>query len=394
MRKEFAFCVDGPKEINYFAPVIKNLPPDLVDILLMNYGRPLDQEGLEKISSWGYSASFLEHDKIGKYHSVAISSMLLNPDWTEFDFSRTRKPNLIALFHATDLLGCAQKMAANSYILANQRQAEMPEPGKTTPASDPSLFAKLMELPREMTNQFAFSGPYHLGEWDQKRHTPKEALKEELEGVMGIKFPAGKPLVLFMEDEFLHAGQAVPALEALAKNVNLVVKPTRLGAIPGAFLWQDPSYAPNLLRFAADFILCGYHSGTLSTATMLGLRAIPYYTPLIHWDGKRNKFSSHLAYMPGYFPGKHICVDIIKDFNKPLNLMETESILDRITDENYWQEYQKRLPLAQKNIFGDYVIDNAAEKTAKLILQIFNRNSFGKDTAAIGLRAEYITSLI
>lgn len=69
--------------------------------------------------------------------------------------------------------------------------------------------------------------------------------------------------------------------------------------------------------------------------------------------------------------------------------MDTKGILDRITSNEWWNDYNKRLPGAQKSIFGDYSIDDAPEKTAELIMRVFENNTFGKDAVGVQLRPEF-----
>lgn len=255
-------------------------------------------------------------------------------------------------------------------------------------------FAQLMRLPREMRNEFAYSGPYHIGDWAEKRHCSRAHLRSMLEEKLGCALDARKPVVAFLLDEVSHLNQVGVALEQLALHVNLVCK---IGLMPppcGAYVWPEEGFAPNLLRFAAEYILAGYHSGTLASSTMLGLPVIPYYTPLTYEGGRgkrKKRLGGHKVYLPGNFTSDNICIDILDQLNPPVNLMDTSAILDRMDDTSWWTDYTARLPTAQKNIFGDYCIDGAASKTAALLVRAVTHGTFGEDADAVRLRPEYGT---
>lgn len=255
---------------------------------------------------------------------------------------------------------------------------------------NPELFRQALALPREMINEYAYTGLYHLGEWEEKRLAPKAQLRAELEQKLQCSLPDDKPVVAFLQDEFCHPRQVTKALEALAPYVTLVIKGQGIPDIEGTYIWKDGGFAPNLLRFAADYILAGYHSGTLASSTMLGLRVIPYYTSLIYFNGPiLGKLDKYTRYMPGHYKGGHVCVDIIQNINPPLDLLDTNAVLDRISDESWWISYAQGLPDAQKTIFGDYAISGAASKTARLLIRACGHGSFGEDVTTIGLRPEF-----
>ncbi len=397
--KDFAFYLT-PFELSYYEPIIRNLPTDFFDIHIgssqhrqcsfANLSNEIKKE-IKTIADYGYSIFSLNSTLVNRYQKLIMSSGFFSRSQKLFDWNTTKASDITCLFHSVDIPARSNEYVARSYLCAHQRQAETKETNKILQRENPALFMELMNLPQEMINEFAYAGPYHFGEWAIKRHLPKDHLRVELEDKLQVNLPSYKPIVAFLQDEFCHPGQLVQALKQLAQHVTLIIKPLgQLEPIAGTYIWPDESYAPNLLRFAADFILAGYHSGSLASASMLGLKVIPYYTNLIHFGGRNfGRLSKYTAYLPGYFKGEHVCVDILRYLNPPIDLMNTKFVLDRIYDMSWWTGYTQRLSAAQKVIFGDYDIDGAAAKAARLLIRAFGRRSFGKDVVAVRLRPEY-----
>ena len=374
-------------ELAFYNPVIKCFEDNIVDLYI---GRIHDLRLPEALQDWPVNFHYKEitQDALQKYENIVVSRNFLWGGLKDFNLETTR---CIALTHAVDAPLSSGSMAARWYIAASRRQAETPESGKVICSHQPELAGKLLSLPVLLRNEYAYSGPYHLGEWAVKRHCPKEELQQELEEFLGCSFDRSKPVVAFLQDEFCHEQQLIDGLGRLAEHVNLVIKAgPRISALPGVFAHPHKSFAPNLLRFAADYILAGYHSGTLASATMLGLQVIPYYSSMVFRGGRaKGKRARYTVYLERQRNGDNIGVDILESLNSPVNIQDTENILARISDEDWWAQYRKRLPAAQKTVFGDYDIDHAAEKTAQLIRRVFEKETFGENTAAVRLRPEY-----
>ena len=405
---KLAFIISAV-EVPFYSAVIRCLPTEFVDVYLgtryqskediisfNTLSKPLFAH-ISSLLDEGYSVSPLTADSLSAYKNAVVNRNFYSC-MPLFNWKNLRHMTFMALTHAVDAFFNSGNIAARLYIAVSQRQARRREDSKV--ARDSQAFTQLMHLPCKMRNEYAYSGPYHIGDWAKKRHWPKDRLRGMLEEKIGCTLDARKPVVAFLLDEVSHLGQVVAALERLAPLVNLVVKMLPVpGMAPpivrGAYVWpSEDGFAPNLLRFAADFILAGYHSGTLASSTMLGLSVIPYYTPLTHEGGRgvsRKKLGSHKIYLPGNFPGDNVCVDILEYLNPPINLMDTSAILDRMENHSWWSDYAARLPAGQKNIFGDYCIDNAASKTATLLVRAITHGTFGADADAVRLRPEYGT---
>lgn len=390
----------SPYEMAYFGPIIRNLPKEFVDVHVGHIDRKItDFSGLaaeyrqqiDKFADEGYSILPLAPEMLDNYRAAAMSTEMYGPAARLFDWQRKRQTRLSALVHSTYLPLETTGFAANYFLLASKREAEHQEFLKVSAQRNPRLFKRFSSLPLHVRNEFAWTGPYHFGEWLKRRFEDKNVLRAEIEEKLERDLDPSRPVAAFFESWYNHPGQMKEALEKLAPHVNLIIKKLTPMDIPGAYIWPDNSFAPNLLRFGSDFILASYRSGTLTSSTMLGLPVIPYYTSLIseNWF-LRSKWASYKTLMPADYAGKDMCVDILTQLNPPLNLLETDKILERMNSPAWWKSYENALPAAQKAIFGDYELEGAAAKAARLLVRITGTGSFGNDVAALKLRPEFV----
>lgn len=403
--KDFAFFCTPP-EVKFFSGIIKNIPKEILDIHIGTIAPGNDTftgladcmvKDIHKLMDAGYCVHPLDTEKLMEHRAVALSFLFFHPRFLDW---RNKKswPNLIYLMHDTSYFGLSWDLPPHFYIMASKGQALAPENDKVSKESDPEKFFQYMSLPKNMVNEFSYTGPWQLNEWCKNRNLSKEKLRDMLEQKICARLPENKPVIAFFLDEYCDRALVEEGFKKLVPYASIIVKGWGnfiMPDLPGAYRWPDRNYAPNLLRFGADYILAGYQSGTLSTSTMLGQKIIPYYTEKVHihgnWlnDGSR----SYTYFLPDQTPNPKVAAKlptrIMDVLNPPLNLLDTEGILDRINSREWWNDYAARLPSVQKSIFGDYSIDDAPERTAGLIMKVFEKNSFGNDAAAVRIRPEY-----
>lgn len=388
--------VMASSEIVYNSQVVECFSPDSIDISIRDLnndcftGATAAFSGLSHLQELGYKVSRMDDvKKIRQYRNIIMNSGCFGR-LGEFRDEKLSHSRCVMMCHAVDTAIGAGDKAPHWYLFASQRQAEIKERNKVSLSDNARLFSYLMSLPAAVRDEFSYSGPYHIGRWAERRHESKALLQQELAETYGYSLAPNKPVVAFLEDEYCHEQQVIDGLKHLAPHVNLVVKGRDLLSIPGVFVYPNYAYAPNLLRFAADYILAGYHSGTLASSTMLGLPAVPYYTTMVFYKGgrfvgKRARYTCYLERTPGK---NDMCLDILESLNSPVDLQNTEALLERFSDGAWWAEYSRRLPAVQQAIFGNYTIDGAAEKTAQLIKRVFEQETFGEATTAVRLRPE------
>lgn len=398
--EKIAFYIT-PEEIPYFGPIVRCLPPELVDVHIGSTHKHIrDFQGfdshvcqsLDELAGSGYKLIPMEPDSLGNYGCVAMTSMFIGPMQSIFDWQRQKHERLVFLIHSVEDACYASDFASSFYILAHQRQAETHETNKVIRRENPDLFKRIMAWPRKWRNEFATAGLYHLGEWAEKRHAPRDQLKAELEQALGKDLDPDKPVVFALEALHCHVPHFKTGLEQLAPHVNLVVKPLSGMDIPGAYMWHNPSYAPNLPRFAADYILAGYHSGTLASSTMLGLKVIPFYTRKIQmsfpWMSPQYLITWE-QYTQSEVEKGSLTPEILEKLNTPVDIMDTASILKRLASSHWWRHYASRLPEVQRQIFGMYEIEKAPAVAATMLIKVLLKDTFGEASLAVQPRVEY-----
>lgn len=387
-----------PRELNYFTPVIKTFPPQSLDIHISHNNKQKIsfsdfaqdiRDNISQLRDLSYTVREMDVSCFEGYRGVALTNIFFEPgasnmfNWPENYW----RPRLAGFYHQSGRSFFSEGRAPSYYFMASTRQAEIKEAHKVSRRKDPDLFMKLRRLPQNKINEFTYTGPFHLGEWLERRHLPRELLRGELEEKMHCSFDPNKPVVAYFENFRNDPAEQRVALERLAQNVNLVTKLFTEGdTIKGAYVWPDSGYAPNLLRFASDFILASYRSGTFASSTMLGLRVIPYYTPTTYLDVPRTKRVPYTHYLAPNFNKEDINSEIIDKLNPLFNILDTGALLDRLGDAAWWLNYEENLPAAQNDIFGSYDMDDAVNRTSNLLKRVFEEESLGEDTVALKIR--------
>jgi len=218
----------------------------------------------------------------------------------------------------------------------------------------------------------AVAGLMHFGEWLTRRKTPKATLKAELAKTMRVEFDPALPLLVYYTSERCNGRQMDEGLMRLSEHANIVIKSayiyTTSAQGKNIHIYTDNTVGTFLPRFAADYVLAGYCSGTLTTSIMLGLRTIPVFTPeadtlgFAGWEAPgckayedwacsgKPRFAHYADYIKGLYAA-------ILQYITPLNIMETEMLMRRIHDAAYWKTYDNSIWRIRRNIFGACPLD-------------------------------------
>lgn len=299
-------------------------------------------------------------------------------------------PN-VCMVHAMDGSGAGDP-SSRWFVAQHKAMAMQPAQGKVSREENPAEFARLRALPPEDVTEYAYVGPYHLGEWETKRHAPRAQLRSELEEGLRVSLPARKPVLAFYRDEVCLPEAYIPALRRLSRHASIIYKgignlntdPIFQALKNDLFFWPKSGYAQNLLRFGADAVLAGYCSGTFASSVMLGLKVLPFYTERVCVRKNGNEYLydfRHYLKGDGLAPTLHRLLGTLVDIN------DRARVLAFLESEDLWKSYRSVLPLAQKTVFGDYIIEGAAQKTALLLLKAFSKGSMGGDVIALRPRA-------
>lgn len=375
----------------FILPVIRHLSPAVVDLVFE--GDAIFQNDVSSLRSDGYRIMSYDSSMMDAYDFIITDQY--NLLFRDIYVSHAKRgARFLCTQHSTDGFGMTVPNC-NYSIRSHKMLARCVYADEVVFLRDDgaSVCDALCALPPESREEFAYSGPYHLDSWLERRHD-RAQLRSELLAALGGGIDPDKPLLAFFLDEISHEVQLVEGLRELSRHATIVYKAyykndPRVVALGDAVIpWPSLEYAPNLLRFGADVVLAGYHSGTLATAVMAGLRVIPFYTRLIHPDGRPGKLSSYRLRIPrerNYDVANNCTLALEHVFD----IQDTARIVDAIHSEAHWSDFERRLDCARHIAFGDYCLEEAAGKTAALILRAWQKGTFGPDASAVRIRREW-----
>ncbi len=382
-------------EISYFENLIKQIPKDLCRVILLEseegpHDIPINSEfhaqywGFHDIFTSGYEIYVANNEMIrnSDFSVTTAAIYYYNKDtykWINTEYVEALRD--VYLVHSSDGSGTPPK-SSKWMIAQHMKMALAEEANKYSKTGNNDRFLSL--LASENVTEYAYTGLYTLGEWENKRTLPKTVLQREMERILGKKLRKKLPVLVFFQDELSDWRECVAGLNELSKSANIIYKSygkysdwVRAALNDDVYIWPSERMAQNILRFAADGILAGYQSGTFITSVMLGPRVIPYHTGTVFdsstkqhvgWEYFLRKDSMHAK-----------AIDYLK--LSLLNMKDcSRGTLHDILCQNICNEQWETM---KKNVFLDFMIDGATQKTAQLILRAFNRGTFGNDVVAL-----------
>lgn len=378
------------EELKYIIPVIKCLPPDFIDIIFprKTFQKFISQFGLEKYNIvYGY-----ENLENYDYLIMDTNTFFRNPKLKELNCK------LIGYPHASDATMPGKFLNLLSLALfESQRQMITP---MIIPCDPLRNWTPLPDA--EYKCELCYTGPYHLGNYLERRLETKSDIKAEVAETLGIHIPQDKPLVFILQDEYCNLKQLAYAANRMAEYATVIFK--TLAPITEPYLEKFKSsvhmlrgnFTPNLLRFAADFICCGYLSGSFTTSVMLGQNVLPYYSRIVY---ARNMVFPYMHIKryddfldipePAFRTAKHVLYLKFYNEGKLQSLTDAASFKKAILGTEYKDWYQSILPSLQKEAFGEYILAGAPQKMADYIMRFVNEGTLGKDCAAVYFKEKY-----
>lgn len=254
---------------------------------------------------------------------------------------------------------------------------------------------ELAHLPVSAKCEYAYTGPYYVDNLAARPGFDKLALKNEVAAGLGLNLSPGQKLVLWLDDAMSPREQQIRAINALAEK-HLVIfklifkplKPEEEAALAPNARALFGAWNNNRLRFAADFIFCGYSGSTCLSSILLGLRFAPFYAPTIvpAWDPKPKSWRSRL-------PAALQMIDpsALQIFNASypyfFNIFEPERLKWAVDDPAYGQWLDAILASLRKKIFGDYDASDPAARMARYICEFASKGTLGADCVGFNKRA-------
>lgn len=387
--KKIAIYARSVQLIKYILPVLKFIPPSFIDIIIQN-DTPDAEHFIKKFGLSDYSIYYGDENVkkykyvIGDARAIAINTELQNSGCSFIGYTHASDAAATGgLKHLSLAIFESQNQMTNSRILSC---APLPD-GYTLPAR------------ANYKCEICHTGLYHIGEFLERRHEKKSQLKAELAEQLGIDIPQDKPLIFLLEDELCHIGQIAYAANHMAEYATVIYKSLLPVADPRLAKFSSKVHmlrgplAPNLPRFAADFVCCGYMSGSFTTSVMLGQNVLPYYSRLLRISSKPHPHFPPKTYdtfktLPEacFRSAANIIYAKFYEEGRLLDLAKADSFKNAIQGTEYREWYQSVLPSLQKEAFGDYLLDGAPQKTADYIMRFVKEGTLGKDCTAVYLK--------
>lgn len=371
------FIIRSADWLAYLLPILKALRYPVFDVISPVWDQKtrdiLDRNGLAKIRV------FTGLNNIRKYKTIFIDRSLL---WVK-EYQR-------AIPHETRVVTYTHSLALPP--LRSHREDLAIFPYSSHLRGQERFSAETKALPPDKTEKYeaAYSGPFQFEREIIKGEPRKSEARRLLAEAAGANLDAGKPFILFVEGGFSSPRQIVYCLNRLARDCVIMFKPY----LPNGYD-QYGGLGENILRFpddpsllvtaklAADFIMAEFYKGTFLSSIVLGLPVIPFYSrPLCGIIGKRGLTSQkRFEYINGIdnYPYRFL----YQNFRRVFDLINIGELKKAIFEPEYLAWYRQNLPLLQKGAFGDYFLEEAAEKTAEYILRFAKVGTLGKDGLAL-----------
>lgn len=249
-------------------------------------------------------------------------------------------------------------------------------------------------IPHQQKCEYAYSGLYHFGKYLNPAERDKRKLRAELEEMVQRKIPSGKPLIAFFTDTVILHNQSAYGLNKLADSCTIVAKflhlsdPIKAMLNPGIIIYDDPSFAPNVMRFAADWIICGFMGGTALSSLALGLPLITVYSRLqLHIGDPKSQIFAWDKFLKAShrFPQDYSLWRYYRYWKKHFDILDYQAIKKAIFEPAYLEWYRENIGELQKKIFGQYLLENAPQATAELVLRFASDGTLGNKCNAVNL---------
>ncbi len=426
-KKSLCIISKTANALKYYSPFLQKIPKEELTIIIEDKDIPFE-ESVKIIESYGLVGYEIVNDLVGlENYSTLMCDFLRvashNPNKKLIEhLEKYKETKLIGLIHSSDFIPTQIEQKHFTAIMHCEKNNTQISPQQADFFFDDKSFSfeMLEEIAPYAKTEYTYTGPFQMGDYLKKLHEHKENFRKELEEHLSIKFDKNKKIAFVLEDELSDFHELVEGMNALAEHMYVIFKPFAMPQTiieklsPKVILYQTKALAPNVVRFGADIVLAGFDSGTFFSSCMLGIPVIPFYVP---WCRKKNVKQitplhtrnildngfSFESFFYNVFSNKKELLEqgrtIESSFalklhfayhKKIYNLLDTESLIKAINENEYLDWYGKNIKNLQEKAFKDYFLENAAEKTAEYILDYAKNGTFGTNCASVYLKPEYV----
>lgn len=379
------YCKNDLLHMNFYLPIIKELPPDQFDIITDELYQSSDIKNIYGLENYNiiYDPKIInQYDYVLSDCAVAIHNNIFN-EHQKFIIYRH---DVNCRFNEKILDQCSLFITQYDGCIFNRDYLIYP------PKNDDEFLKKLKNIKK---CELAYAGPWHLCDIYNSQKNDNTIYKKQLSKSLGVNIPLDKPVVCFLEGAYsekndLIKDELIKGINKLSEHFFIIYKWRSISNFnfkekvsSNVVLYNSQAYAPNLLKLASDFIFAEIYSGTFLSSVMLGLNIIPYYTPHLktYLDAKdlnnsiQNEYCDSLA----------IQKKLLHKFKYIFNILDTDSIVEAISSKQYSIWYNNNLKNLQE-VFGNYHTKLSAKIAAEHIIQFIQDGTLEKNATAFYLK--------
>jgi len=256
---------------SYYLPLLRLLPPEYVDIDADKDVWGVDSAAREEARALGFTLSERAAPSEWWRYAMVVADHACHMYFPVEGPDDLLPPCVVYLPHNTTYTGDACHPYQSHCIY-------------------PFEYLALQQAAQAPWQKCYFTGPYQFDEEDLRlMHEDRTALRRRVIEVLGGDDRGGPMVVCYSsaQDDYHEVARGLRGLaEALRHQGGLIVlKPfpddvERYAEqdMGSAQLWPSAGAGGNMLRMAADCVLCGPAGSTLVTAFLTGQRVLPYHT--------------------------------------------------------------------------------------------------------------------
>lgn len=384
LNEKLCVIAGSPIKLAHILPVLQKLPNELLSFIFIY----TSANAKEFLSSAGIYPMSIKHGikEIANYNILIFDQMYFH------DLEKVNLNGKLAIVYShgveRDMYRYRQ---ANLCICSSEFQYDISDKALLAPCNKNSI-AYIEKIDPEYKTEFVYSGPMHLTAYLSHDKEKKTKALIELNNKLGMEIVRDRPVVAFFEDAYGLPSHITYCLNRIVNFCTVIVKPfdnakaNYISRLSGdIIIYKDPAWTPNDLRFASDWIMCGYRSSTFASSIMLGLNVIPYYSRIVKCKFANYATTTWSEFMPSFQSHIHHQVDIIlrQKWHKYFDLLDVNSIIKAIFDKDYKIFLKNELSKLQKEIFGEYSMEDSSDYLAESILKFACNGTLGKDASAI-----------
>lgn len=391
-----AIYVEHAIALNYILAVIRIIPAHLLSIVI---GEPEDsaKSALAAMRLDNYLVYFGKHN-LKKFTTLFFDQQLFRFGLKDLPISDKK---IICYVHGVEADLPAQaanygpSLLEKTHLAIAASEKQIAPLNRCTIQTDKEQLAQIRYTDK---CEYAWTGPFQIPDqfWDKQNN--KNELKQELSEYLQCDIPSGKPLIVCMDDDYASRKQLFRILNKLSEKCTIIIKyvskirgSESAHLNPKIIVYPELALAPNLLMFAADYIMCGPYGSTCLSSLMSGLAFIPYYSRIcFRIQGKKliperlpDSYHFHLKPDPLTANTNELFRYKYKYF---FDLVDYDQIQSAIFDDWYRNWYADNLASLQEYVFGKFMLKGAAQKTAELIFKFAAEGTIGDDCGCMYLK--------